>query len=75
MGTVSLSYTPETSFCPRHSLLVLSFVHVVPGQVLEGLIQEDDGQRNLEHHHPLAPTQWGHLENERQGWHEQDEEV
>lgn len=38
-------------------------MHVVPGQVLEGLVKQDDRQRYLEHHHPLAPTQWGHLEN------------
>lgn len=42
-------------------------IDVVPGQVLEGLIKQDDRQRNLEHHHPLAPTQWGHLENELWG--------
>lgn len=40
---------------------------VVPGQVLEGLIKQDDGQRDLQHHTPLAPTQWGHLENELWG--------
>lgn len=38
-------------------------IHVVPGQILEGLIKQDDRQRYLEHHYPLAPTQWGHLEN------------
>lgn len=42
-------------------------VYVVPGQVLEGLIKQDDGQRYLEHHPPLAPTQWGHLENKLWG--------
>lgn len=39
-------------------------IHVLPGQVLEGLIEQDDRQRYLEHHHPLVPTQWGHLEDE-----------
>lgn len=42
-------------------------IHVVPGQELEGLIKQDDRQGYLEHHHPLAPTQWGHLENELRG--------
>lgn len=37
---------------------------MVPGQVLESLIKQDDRQRYLEHHYPLVPTQWGHLENE-----------
>lgn len=39
-------------------------IHVLPRQVLEGLIEQDDRQRYLEHHHPLVPTQWGHLEDE-----------
>lgn len=42
-------------------------IHVIPGQVLEGLIEQDDGQRHLEHHPPLPTTQWGHLENELVG--------
>ena len=42
-------------------------VHVRPGQVLESLIEQDDRQRYLEHRHPLAPVQWGHLEDEL-GW-------
>lgn len=42
-------------------------IHVVPGQVLEGLIKQDDRQRYLEHHYPLAPTQGGHLENKLGG--------
>lgn len=46
-------------------------IHVVPGQVLEGFIKQDDRQRYLEHDHPLAPAQWGHLENQLrrgEGW-------
>lgn len=42
-------------------------VQVVPGQVLEGLIKQNDRQRNLEHHHPLVATQRGHLKNELWG--------
>lgn len=42
-------------------------IHVIPGQILEGLIEQDDGQRHLEHHPPLPTTQWGHLENELVG--------
>lgn len=42
-------------------------VYVVPGQVLEGLIEQDDRQRYLEHHHPLVPAQGGDLENELVG--------
>lgn len=60
LGTISLRYTPEIPLC---SLPVLSFIHVVPGQVLERLIKQDDRQRYLEDHHPLVPAQWGHLEN------------
>lgn len=42
-------------------------IHVIPGQIFEGLIEQDDGQRHLEHHPPLPTTQWGHLENELVG--------
>lgn len=42
-------------------------IHVIPGQILEGLVEQDDGQRHLEHHPPLLTTQWGHLENELVG--------
>lgn len=42
-------------------------IHVIPGQILEGLIEQDDGQRHLKHHPPLPTTQWGHLENELVG--------
>lgn len=42
-------------------------IHVVPGQIFEGLIKQDDRQRHLKHHSPLPTTQWGHLENELVG--------
>lgn len=42
-------------------------IHVIPGQIFEGLIEQDDRQRHLKHHPPLPTTQWGHLENELVG--------
>lgn len=56
LGTVNLRYTLESPLCPQLSLLLLSFIHMMSGQVLEGLVKQDDRQRYLEHHHPLAPT-------------------
>lgn len=43
LGTISLRHSLETPLCSQRSLPVL-FVHVVPGQVLEGLVQQDDRQ-------------------------------
>lgn len=31
-------------------------IHVIPGQILEGLIEQNDRQRHLEHHPPLSTT-------------------
>lgn len=42
-------------------------IHVIPGQIFEGLIEQDDRQRHLKHHPPLPTAQWGHLENELVG--------
>lgn len=39
-------------------------VQVVPGKKLEQLVQQDDGQRDLQHHHPLGRIQRGDLEDD-----------
>jgi len=37
---------------------------MVPGDIFQRLIQEDDWDGNLEDHNPLRPAQRGHLEDE-----------
>lgn len=37
---------------------------VVPGNILQRLIQEDHWERNLQHHDPLGPAQGRHLEDQ-----------
>lgn len=45
-------------------LQLFTKVQVVPGQKLKQLIQEDDGQWDLQHHHPLGRIQRGDLEDD-----------
>lgn len=37
---------------------------VVPGNILQRLIQEDHWERNLQNHDPLGPAQGRHLEDQ-----------
>ncbi len=43
---------------------------MVPGNIFQRLIQEDDWDGNLQDHDPLGPAQGGHLEDQLQ-----DEEI
>ena len=38
-------------------------VGVVPGDELEGLVEQQDGQRELQHHHPLIEGEGGDVED------------
>lgn len=42
-------------------------LQVVPGCELKKLVQEDDGQRDLQHHQPLRQVQRGDLEDDLEG--------
>ena len=44
----------------RHKRLT---VGVVPGDELEGLVEQQDGQRELQHHHPLIEGEGGDVEH------------
>lgn len=48
-------------------LRLFTEVHVVAGGILEQLVQQDDGQRDLQHHHPLGGVQGGDLEDDLGG--------
>lgn len=41
-------------------------VQVVPRRILQHLVQQDDGQRDLQHHHPLGGVQGRDLEDDLQ---------
>lgn len=45
-------------------LQLFTQVQVVPGCILEQLVQQDDGQGDLQHHHPLGGVQRGDLEDD-----------
>lgn len=75
LDMISLRAALETPLCSQDLLQVLFFIHVMPGQILEGLVEQDDRQRHLKHHPPLPTAQWGHLENERQRRHQKDEKM
>lgn len=40
---------------------------MVPGDVFQCLVQEDDWDRDLQDHDPLGPAQGGHLEDQLKG--------
>lgn len=48
-------------------LQLVTKVQVVPGDELEQLVQQDNGQRHLQHHHPLGEVQRGDLEDDLGG--------
>ena len=48
-------------------LLLFTGLQVVPGRELEQLVQQDDGQGDLQHHQPLGQVEGGDLEDHLRG--------
>lgn len=45
-------------------LVAFTEIQVVPGRKLQQLVQQDDGEGDLQHHHPLGHVQRGDLEDD-----------